>query len=46
MNLVDKTLGGRYEILEQVLAGERGIPTEEEILTELPELTWEDSANS
>lgn len=44
--LRDTTWSKCYEILEQVLAGERSIPTEEELLTELPELTWEDSANS
>ena len=31
-----------YNILDEVLAGNRGIPTKEELLTELPKLTWPD----
>ncbi len=36
----DEVWASCYAILAEVLAGERGIPTEEELLAELPELVW------
>ena len=41
--LRDETWITAYAILDAVLAGEREVPTLEELFSELPELTWEEA---
>lgn len=41
--LRDATWAKCYEILDDVLAGKRPIPTEEELFAELPKLEWEET---
>lgn len=46
IQLRDDTWAICYAILDAVLAGERAVPTLEEIASELPALTWEDAAEA
>ena len=46
IQLRDDTWAICYAILAAVLAGERAVPTLEEIVSELPALTWEDAAEA